>query len=292
MFVFTVGVVGAGVMGSQIAQAVAAAGELPVRLCDVDSRAVDAALVQAREITERRIARAVEQGRIDDGQAAARVEQTTELIEGDTTLGGFGEVDLVIEAVPEDLATKQAVFAELDACTPGHAILASTTSSLPITAIADAVSPDRRERVLGLHFFWPASIMRLVEVVVGEDTSSEAVQRAVSFAQRIRKTPIRCADSPGFVVNRILGAVNSELWAAQSQTGARVEVVDAEVRDSGLLPVGPFEAADMVGLDHVLTVAGALRDAYGDAFGVPDAMSELVARGDLGVKSGKGFYEH
>lgn len=292
MFVFAVGVVGAGVMGAQIAQAVAAAGELPVRLHDVDPAAVDSALAEAREITERRAARAVEEGRLDEAQAAARVERTVALIDGTTSLADFGHVDLVIEAVPEVLATKQDVFAQLDACTPGHAVLATNTSSLPVTAIADAVSPDRRERVLGMHFFWPASVMRLVEVVVAEETSPEAVQLAMGFAQRIRKSPIRCLESPGFVVNRILGAMNSEVWAAQEEGGVPIEDVDAAVRESALVPMGPFEVADMVGLDTVVRVAGGLRDAYGDSFRVHSGMEERVSRGELGAKTGKGFYEH
>ena len=214
------------------------------------------------------------------------------LIHGTTAFEGFGAADLVIEAVPESLPAKRAVFAQLDACTPGHAILATSTSSLPITAIADAVGPDRRERLLGLHFLRPASVTRVVEVVVAEETSPAAVQTAVSFVHRIRRSPIRCADSPGFVVNRILGAVNSELWAAQEETGIPVEQVDAEVRESQLLPMGPFELADMVGLDTVVRVADALREAHGDSYRVHSGMEALVERGDLGTKTGKGFYEH
>ena len=292
MFVFSIGVVGAGVMGGQIAQAVAAAGELPVVLHDQDPAALDRALAEAAEITRRRAARGVESGRLTDDQAAERVERTMALLSGTTSYEGFGAVDLVIEAVPESLEDKLDVFAELDVRTPGHAILATNTSGIPITEIADAVGPDRRGRVVGLHFFWPASVMRLVEVVVGEETSSETVASAVAFVSQIRKSPVRCADAPGFVVNRIFAAMNSEAWAEQEATQRPVADIDAEIRASGLVPMGPFEVADMVGLDTVVRVDAELRDAYGNVFRVHAGMEELVARGHLGAKSGKGFYEH
>ena len=292
MFVFKVAVVGAGVMGGQIAQTIAAAGELPVLLQDVDAARVDAALTGAREITERRAAHAVERGKADEAQAAERVARTLALISATTSYEGFGDVDLVIEAVPEDLDSKRAVFAELDAVTPGHAILATNTSGLSIDAIADAVSLDRRARVVGMHFFWPASVMRLVEVVLGVQTSPETAQSAVNFAQQIRKSPIRCSDAPGFVVNRILGSMNSELWAHQEETGMAPEELDAAMRASELVPMGPFEVADMVGLDTMVRVAGDLRAAYGSRFSVHSGMRDLVSAGRLGAKSGKGFYEH
>ena len=292
MFVFSIGVVGAGVMGGQIAQAVAAAGELPVVLHDPDPAALDRALAEAGEITQRRAARGVESGRLTDDQAAERVERTMGLLSGTASYEGFGEVDLVIEAVPESLDAKLEVFSELDVRTPGHAILATNTSGIPVTRIADGVGPDRRGQVVGLHFFWPASVMRLVEVVVGEETSSETVASSVAFVSQIRKSPVRCADSPGFVVNRIFAAMNSEAWAEQEATQRPVAELDAEMRDSGLVPMGPFEVADMVGLDTVVRVDTELRDAYGDAFRVHGGMEELVGRGHLGAKSGKGFYEH
>lgn len=292
MFVLSIGVVGAGVMGGQIAQAIAAAGELPVVLHDPDPTAIERALAEAGDITRRRAARAVEQGRLGDDQAAERIERTLGLLSGTTGYEGFGGVDLVIEAVPESLDVKQEVFAELDVRTPGHAILATNTSGIPVTAIADAVSFERRSKVIGLHFFWPASVMRLVEVVVGEESSPETVASAVAFVSQIRKSPVRCADSPGFVVNRIFAAMNSEAWAEQEATQRPVADVDAELRASGLVPMGPFEVADMIGLDTVVRVDSELRDAYGDAFRVHGGMQELVGQGHLGAKSGRGFYEH
>lgn len=292
MFVFKVGVVGAGVMGRQIAQAVAAGAELPVVVKDVDRATARAGVDEAIAITERRAARWVERGTATPAQADRRVARTRELLTPSTSYADFADVDLVIEAVPESLPLKLEVFAALDAATPGHAILATNTSSLSVTAIADAVCATRREQVLGLHFFWPASVMRVVEVVSGEDTSPDAIQAADNFAQQIRKAPIRSGDSPGFVVNRILGALNSELWAFQERTGTPPEAVDEAVRASGLLPMGPFEVADMVGLDTVVEVAGELQEAYGSRYAVHAGMRELREQGHLGAKSGRGFYVH
>ena len=196
----------------------------------------------------------------------------------------------MIEAVPERMDIKQAVLAELDEVTPGHAILASNTSSLSITEMSEATT--RPDKVLGFHFFYPASVMRLIEVIEGEDTSPEAASAAIGFAQRIRKVPIRCGEAPGFVVNRILTASISELWRHQVETGIEVEELDRIVAESKAAPMGPFFLTDLLGLDTVLQVARYLRDCYGDRFHVHERMEELVAAGDLGAKTGKGFYEH
>src|SRR5205823_6357742 len=219
MFVFKAAVVGAGTMGGQIAQTIAAAG-VPVVLKDIDQGLVDAGVAEARNVTKGQSDRLAEKGRISQAQAAAQVEEVVGRIVGTTTYEGFGEVDFVIEAVPERMEIKQAVFAELDAVTPGHAILASNTSSLSITEIGEATI--RPEKVVGFHFFYPASMMRLIEVVEGEDTWEETAQSASNFAQAIRKTPIRCGEAPGFVVNRILNASVSELWRYQEETGTPI----------------------------------------------------------------------
>jgi 3-hydroxyacyl-CoA dehydrogenase len=146
--------------------------------------------------------------------------------------------------------------------------------------------------VVGFHFFYPASVMRLVEVIEGEETSPETVQDAVNFASAIRKTAIRCGEAPGFVVNRILNSAVSELWRLQEETGIEVEKLDRIVQESKAAPMGPFFLADLLGLDTVLHVAEYLEEAYGDRFFVHQQMRDLVAAGDLGAKTGKGFYEH
>src|ERR1700710_3028736 len=201
MFVFKAAVVGAGTMGGQIAQTIAASGT-PVVLKDVKDELVQAGLDEARKVTQGQVDALVEKGRLTEEQAAAQVEEVVGRIHGSTTYEGFGDVDFVIEAVPERMEIKQAVFAELDAVTPGHAILASNTSSLSITEIGEATL--RPDKVVGFHYFWPPSLMPLIEVVEGDETSAETVQAAVTFAQAIKKQPIVCGEVPGFVVNRIL----------------------------------------------------------------------------------------
>ncbi len=289
MFVFKAAVVGAGTMGGEIAQQVAAA-EIPVVLKDVDQRFVDQGLAKARELTKAQLGGLVAKQRISQEQADAQLEELLERITGTTSNEPLGDVDLVIEAVPERIEVKQAVFAELDGCTPGHAILASNTSALSISELAAATS--RPDKVVGIHFFYPASIMRVVEVVEGDQTSTETVQAAVAFAQGIRKLPIRCLEVPGFVVNRILTSAVSELWRAQEQEGLSIEEIDRVVTDAKAAPLGPFRLADLLGLDTVLHVAEHLRESYGERFHVHAGMRALVDSGDLGAKSGRGFYEH
>ena len=289
MFVFKAAVVGAGLMGGEIAQAIAAA-DFPVVLKDVEDELVEAGLRKAREVTEGQVARLAQKGRIDEQQAAAEVERTLGRITGTTSYDEFGDVDFVIEAVPERMEIKHAVFAELDAATPGHAILASNTSGLSITEIGEATS--RPDKVVGFHFFWPASVMRVVEVIEGDDTSTQTAQAAANFAQAIRKTPVRCGDSPGFVVNRILVSTASEIWRYQDETGVPVEQIDELITKSANMPMGPFRVADMSGLDTVVKVARNLRDAYGERMYVHRGMEQMVERGELGAKTGRGFYEH
>jgi 3-hydroxyacyl-CoA dehydrogenase len=289
MFVFKAAVVGAGVMGGEIAQAVAAA-DIPVVLKDVDQKFVDAGLAKAREVTQGQLARLVKKERLTQEQADAQLEHTLSRIQGATDYDGFGDVDFVIEAVPEKMEIKHEVFAELDVATPGHAILASNTSGLSITEIGEVTS--RPEQVVGFHFFWPASVMRLIEVIEGDDTAPETVQAAANFAQQIRKMPIRCGECPGFVVNRILLSTVSEVWRYQDETGTDVKEIDEAITEAGAAPMGPFYLTDMTGLDTTLKVARDLRDAYGDRFYVHRGMEALVEQGNLGQKTGKGFYEH
>jgi 3-hydroxyacyl-CoA dehydrogenase len=281
MFVFKAAVVGAGTMGGEIAHAIATA-DIPVVLKDVDQKFVDQGIEKARSLWE---------ARVSDGKLEpAERDRKLGLITGTTGYEQFGDVDFVIEAVPERMEVKQAVFSELDEVTPGHAILASNTSSLSITEMGEVTS--RPDQVVGFHFFYPASVMRLIEVVEGEDTSAETAQTAANFASAIRKMPIRCGEAPGFVVNRILNSAVSELWRYQEATGTPIPELDKAVAESKVAPMGPFFLTDLLGLDTVVHVAEHLREAYGERFFVHRQMQELVAAGDLGAKTGKGFYEH
>jgi enoyl-CoA hydratase / 3-hydroxyacyl-CoA dehydrogenase len=290
MFVFKAAVVGAGTMGGQIAQTIAAAG-IPVVLKDIDDALVQAGLEEARNVTKGQVGKLAEKGKITEEQAERQIQEIVGRIQGTTSYEGFGDVDFVVEAVPERMEIKQAVLAELDAATPGHAILASNTSSLSITEMGEATL--RPEKVIGFHYFYPASIMPLIEIVEGEDTSAETVAAAITFAQAIRKQPITCADVPGFVVNRILNAGTSEIWREQEEKGLSIKKIDEGVGAAGVIPVGPYYLVNLLGLDTVLHVAEHLVESYGEErFYVPKGMQKLVAEGKLGAKSGgDGFYD-
>jgi enoyl-CoA hydratase / 3-hydroxyacyl-CoA dehydrogenase len=289
MFVFKAAVVGAGTMGGEIAQAIAAA-EIPVVLKDIDQKFVDAGLDKAREVTQGQLGRLVKKEKLTQEQADEQLEVVMERITGTTDYSDFGDVDFVIEAAPEKMEIKQAVFSELDAVTPGHAILASNTSSLSIAEMADATL--RPHKVVGFHFFYPASVMPLVEIVAGV-TDEETIEAAVNFAQTIRKQPIVCEEVPGFVVNRILNSAVGEIWRAQEEQGLSIQKIDEAVGAQNVAPMGPFFLVDLLGLDTVFHVAEHLNESYGDSFYVHQGMKKLVEEGKLGAKSGgSGFYEN
>jgi enoyl-CoA hydratase/3-hydroxyacyl-CoA dehydrogenase len=290
MFVFKAAVVGAGTMGGQIAQTIAAAG-IPVVLKDIHEALVGAGLEEARSVTSAQIGKLAERGKLTPEQADARIAEILGRIEGTTSYAGFGEVDFVVEAVPERMDIKQAVFSELDAATPGHAILASNTSSLSITEIGEATL--RPDKVVGFHYFYPASVMPLIEIVEGEDTSAETVGAALTFAQSIRKQPITCAEVPGFVVNRILNSGIAEVWRAQEEQGLSIKRIDEGIGGAGVVPVGPYFLVSLLGLDTVLHVAEHLVESYGEErFYAPKGMQKLVSEGKLGAKTGgDGFYD-
>jgi enoyl-CoA hydratase/3-hydroxyacyl-CoA dehydrogenase len=290
MFVFKAAVVGAGTMGGEIAQTIAAA-EIPVVLKDVKQEFVDAGLDKAREVTKGQLDRLVSKEKLTQEQADEQLEAVMSRIHGATDYAAFGDVDFVIEAAPERMEIKQQVFAELDAVTPGHAILTSNTSALSITEIGDATL--RGHKVIGFHFFYPASVMPLVEIVRGGDTDEETTEAALNLAQTIRKQPIVCEEVPGFVVNRILNSAVGEIWRAQEEQGLSIKKIDEAVGAQNVAPMGPFFLVDLLGLDTVLHVAQHLNEAYGESFYVHQGMRRLVDEGKLGAKSGgSGFYEN
>ena len=289
MFVSKAAVVGGGTMGGEIAQAIAAA-DIPVVVKDIDQKFVDAALEKARAVTQGQLARLVKKEKLTQEQADARLAEVMGRVIGTTTYEEFGDVDFVIEAVPERMEIKQAVFREIDAATPGHAILSSNTSSLSITEIGEATL--RADKVVGFHFFYPASIMPLVEVIVGGDTSQETATAAYNFAQAIKKQPIVCGEVPGFVVNKILMATIGEIWRAQEDNGLSLAAIDKAIAEAKVAPMGPFFLTDLLGLDTVLHVAEHLNDSYGESFYVHKGLQGLVAEGKLGAKSGgEGFFK-
>ena len=289
MFVSKAAVVGGGTMGGEIAQAIAAA-DIPVVVKDIESQFVDAAVGKAKAVTEGQLARLVKKEKITQEQADARLAEVMGRITGTTSYDEFGDVDFVIEAVPERMEIKQAVFREIDAATPGHAILSSNTSSLSITEIGEATL--RADKVCGFHFFYPASIMPLVEVIVGDDTSRETATAAYNFAQAIKKQPIVCGEVPGFVVNKILMATIGEIWRAQEEQGLSLKKIDEAIAAAQVAPMGPFFLTDLLGLDTVCHVAEHLHESYGESFYVHKGLQGLVADGKLGAKTGgEGFFK-
>ncbi|WP_354701239.1 Fatty acid oxidation complex subunit alpha [Paraconexibacter sp. AEG42_29] len=290
MFVNKAAVVGAGVMGGQIAQTIAAAG-IPVLLKDIRQELVDRGLQEARSVTAGRFGALVQNGKLTADEAAAKTDAVLALIHGTTSYDGFGDVDFVIEAVPEKLELKQAVFGELDAVTPGHAILASNTSGLSITEIGDATL--RPEKIVGFHYCYPAAVMPLIEVIDGEDTSAETLQAAMNFAQAIKKTPIRSGEVPGFVLNRILLSGLSEVWRMTEDQDLSIKAVDELIAGAKITPMGPYMLVNLLGLDTTFHVAEHMVAAYGpDRFYVHEGMATQVAAGKLGAKTGgEGFYK-
>jgi 3-hydroxyacyl-CoA dehydrogenase len=281
MYIFKCAVVGAGAMGGEIAQVISWAG-LPVVIKDVDQKMLDHGMATARGVYQRR----VDKGKLTAPEMAEKMSLITPTL----TYDDFGDIDFVIEAVPERLEIKKAVFAELDKICQRTAILATNTSALSITAIAAATK--RPGQVVGFHFFNPASVMKLVEVVSGAQTNQDTVETAVSFAEELRKIPVKVKECAGFVVNRVLMASMIEILRAREELGVDHESVDAIVKAKGGVPMGPFLLADMLGLDIAVDVAGTLEKTYGPRFAAPKELRDLVAAGHLGVKTGQGFYTH
>src|SRR5215203_4555972 len=260
MFVSKAAVVGGGTMGGEIAQAIAAA-DIPVVVKDIDQKFVDAAIEKARGVTEGQLARLVKKEKLTQEQADARLAEVMGNVIGTTTYEEFGDVDFVIEAVPEKMEIKQAVFREIDAATPGHAILSSNTSSLSITEMGETTL--RADKVVGYN-----------------------------FAQAIKKQPIVCGEVPGFVVNKILMATMGEIWRAQEEQGLSIKGIDEAIAGASLAPMGPFFLTDLLGLDTVLHVAEHLKDAYGESFYVHKGLQGLVGEKKLGAKTGgEGFFK-
>jgi len=272
-------VLGSGTMGHGIAQVLALSG-IAVRVHDVDASALDQARARVRDNLDQ----GVEKGKVTPAQrdaALARLEFTTHV---DGALEG---ADVVIEAVPERLELKRALFERLGAL-PAEVLLATNTSSLPITAIAAAAAHP--ERVVGMHFFNPVHIMKLVEVVRAEQSARAAVDLALGLAVRLGKEPIEVADAPGFASSRLGIAIGLEAIRMVEAGVASPEDIDKAMTLGYGFPMGPLRLTDLVGLDVRLSIAEYLCQELGARFEPPQLLREMVARGELGKKSGRGFY--
>lgn len=272
-------VLGAGVMGGEIAE-VMVAKDLPVLLKDIREDALDEALEHARGLLEKGRRKGVFEEH-EVGLKFARIEPTLEY-------DGFGDVDLVVEAVVEEMDVKQQVLSEAEESLPDHAVFTTNTSSLSVTELASAA--DRPEQVAGLHFFNPAHKMPLVEVVRGEETSDETLATAFEFARDLGKTPVIVADEPGFLVNRLLAPYMNEAVRLLEE-GAGVEALDRAISDFGM-PMGPCRLLDEVGLDIARHVREQLESGFGERMEAPDLVDRLAEDGRLGKKNGRGFYRY
>jgi 3-hydroxybutyryl-CoA dehydrogenase len=269
-------------MGSGIAESVAVCG-LPVVVRDVDQAAVE----RAGQRIEASLQRAVDGGKLDRAHADVahkRIELTTEL---DAIRGA----DLVIEAVPEEARIKLEVMRAIDDVVSDAVIVASNTSSIPIAELAQALR--RPERVLGLHFFSPAPVMTLVEVVVALDTSPETVARAKAFVEQLGKCPIETKDRSGFIVNMLLVPYLMAAVRMYEDGFATREDIDAGMKLGCGHPMGPLALCDLIGLDVLYAVSDSLYEEFKrDEYAPPPLMKRMVASGRLGRKSGRGFYDY
>jgi 3-hydroxybutyryl-CoA dehydrogenase len=277
-----VGVVGLGTMGAGVAQVCLQAG------VEVVGRDVAPELGErARGRVDHYLSRGVEKGRLTQDakdEALARLTLTTELAD----LAGC---QLVIEAAFEDLGVKRDLFGELDRLVPPPAILATNTSALSVTQIADATATP--ERVVGLHFFNPAPVLPLVEVVRTAHTSDESFDAAYAFAQRIGKEPVACNDTPGFIVNRILIPLLNDCVRVLDEARVSPEDVDRAMRFGANWPIGPCALIDLIGVDVHVHASEALHAALGDErMGPPQRLVEMQREGLLGRKTGQGFFSY
>jgi 3-hydroxybutyryl-CoA dehydrogenase len=277
-----IGVVGAGFMGSGIAESAARAGVV-VKVYEPQA----APLEHSREAVKVSLARAIERGRVTEEEAAALVGR----IEWTTELDALGDAELVVEAIVEDAEVKAHTFKALDGVTRPEAILASNTSSIPIAGLAAATG--RPDRVLGLHFFSPVPVMKLVEVVIGLDTAEATVQRAEAFASQIGKTAIKTKDRSGFIVNFLLVPYLMAAVRMYEEGFASREDIDEGMKLGCGHPMGPLTLCDFIGLDVLYSVCDSLYEEFKrDEYAPPPLMKRMVVSGHLGRKTGRGFYEY
>ena len=276
-----IGVVGAGQMGSGITEVVISAG-FRALMRDISPEALEKGKKRITTDLERR----VQKGKItaeEQKEILGRLSTTTQLED-------FKNCDLVIEAATEQIPLKKEIFQALDGLTRKEVILASNTSSISIGRIASFTR--RPERVIGLHFFLPAPVMKLIEIVRGMATSEETFQTAKELCVKLGKTPIEAEDTPGFISSRLIfNYMNEGIYALYEGLGTKEEI-DSIMKMGANHPLGPVELADLVGLDTVLSVMNVLKEAFGDKYHPCPLLVKYVNAGHLGVKTGRGFYPY
>ena len=282
MAVLTMGVVGSGQMGNGIAQVAACSG-ISVTMVDIKQEFLDRGMSSISNSLEKLVSK--ERLRREEADSALS------LIESSVGLEALSQCDLVVEAIPEIPELKFSTFSELDSICKPDAILASNTSSISIDEIASYT--DRPQRVIGMHFMNPVPIMKLVEIINGNETSEEVTAEVVEASERMGKTPLACKDSPGFVSNRILMPMINEAILTLQEGVAEPEAIDGIMKLGMNHPIGPLALADLIGLDTVLHIMSVLRDGLDDEKYAPaEILVSMVEQGELGRKSGSGFYKY
>lgn len=277
----TIMVIGAGQMGSGIAQVAAHAG-YSVILNDIKEEFV----LRGLSTIEKNLQRNVEKGKLEP----AEKEAITARISSSTSLEDARGADLVIEAAVENMVIKAQIFGQLDIICPSHTILASNTSSLPITEIAAATK--RPDKVIGMHFMNPVPVMKLVEIIRGLATSDEVYKTIENLSREMGKTPVEVNDAPGFVSNRILIPMINEAIVALHEGVASAEAIDDVMKLGMNHPMGPLALADLIGLDTILSIMETLHEGLGDKYRPCPLLRKYVKAGWLGRKSGRGFYQY
>ena len=280
MEIRSVFVMGAGAMGSGIAQVAAEAGYRAI-MEDISEDFVEKGLNNIEKSLGRKANKGV-MSESDKASIKSRINTTTDI-------NSAREADLVIEAIPEDLRLKMEAFKELDSICPEHAILASNTSALPISAMAAATK--RQTKVIGIHFMNPAPVMKGVEIIRGRHTSDETFQTSKAFVESLGKEPCEAVDYAGFIVSRILDVMLNEAFYCVMD-GNKPEEVDRAMRICTNFPMGPLELCDLVGADIVLHGLETLHGEFGDRLRPAPLLASMVRSGDLGRKTGRGFYEY
>lgn len=277
-YIYKAAVIGGGTMGGGIAQVISFSG-LPVVIKDISQDAVDKGIEAAREVYASR----VKKGKMTQNE----MDQKMALISGTTTYEGFDDVDIVIEAVTERMDIKKAVFKELDEVCPSTCILTSNTSALSISELGAVTK--RPEQVIGMHFFNPAPVMKLVEIIPGLETSEDTINAVMDFTSELRKLPVRVEECAGFAVNRLLMPFFNEAVYAVQEGSASMEEIDAAVTKAGM-PMGPFFLADMLGVDVCYHVQHILHDEYGPRMAPALLLEKLFKAKRFGKKTDAGFY--
>jgi len=285
-----VGVVGCGLMGHGIVQVAAQAG-LQVVALESAQDFLDKGLGRIRKSVDKLAAKAVEKGKASEADAKANADATFGRITGTLDKSDLADCDLVVEAIVEDLDVKKKLFAELGGIVKKDGVFASNTSSFPIGEMADA--SGRPDRFVGLHFFNPVQLMKLVEVVRTDKTDDDVFASARAFGEACGKVPVACKDTPGFVVNRLLVPYMVQSLLMLERGDATKEDIDAAMQFGCGHPMGPITLTDYVGLDTTLFILEGWCDRYPDepAFEIPKILREKVQAGKLGRKSGEGFYK-